>query len=150
MNPRFPILLSLLLLVSCGTTAPLGNGRMNYGSPNVKQHLKNENTFVVSHYATDPTYGYTEKNPVMVGGQSEGPKNERRFLNALCGPNGEQLVYDRIGSCCNFDTRNSSFSGGLLDMYNVSYPGLEENLVLFINMYDSDTLRVPVGLRLRD
>lgn len=125
-------------------------GTIDYGSPNLKQELIDDHTFKIELYSSDKTYGYTEKNPIMVGGNNEGPKNERRFLNALTGPNGEEIEYLRIGSCCNFRTRNSSFGGGgLLDMYNINYEGLKDDLVLYINMYDSDTLKVPVGLELK-
>ena len=92
-------------------------------------------TFKIVKYSQDKSYGYTEKNPVKVGGVSEGPKNERRFLNALVGPKGEAIEYYRIGSCCPFKTKNSSL-GGMLDMYNVTYEGLENDIVLYINMYD--------------
>ncbi len=120
----------------------------DYGSPKVKLELLDEYTFKITQYSQDETYGYTVENPVMVGGVSEGPMNERRFLNALCGPNGEKIEYYRIGSCCPFNTKNSEW-GGMLDKYNVTYPGLKKNLIIYINMYDSDTLKVPVGLKLK-
>jgi hypothetical protein len=119
-----------------------------YGDPEVKQQLIDESTFKISVYSQDKTYGYTEKQPVMVGGVSEGPKNERRFLNALAGPKGEKVQYYRLGSCCPFKTKNSEL-GGMLDKYEVSYEGLDTSFVLYINMYDSDTLKVPVGLKLK-
>jgi hypothetical protein len=84
----------------------------------------------------------------MVGGGSDGPKNERRFLNALCGPNGEKIEYYRIGSCCPFESENSAF-GGMLDKYNITYKGLKKDIIIYINMYDSDILKVPVGLELK-
>ena len=142
------ILLTILVFTSCSSTRKTGT--INYGSPNLKQELLNDFTFRIEVYSHDKTYGYTEENPIMVGGNNEGPKNERRFLNALTGPNGEEIEYHRIGSCCNFKTSNSSFGGsGLLDMYNVTYEGLKKDLVLYINMYDSDTLMVPVGFELK-
>ncbi len=133
--------------LACKTPQNISN---SYHSPMVKQELIDDLTFKIDHYSTDKTYGYTKNNPVMVGGESEGPKNERRFLNALAGPNGEEISYYRVGSCCSFKTKNSSFGGGALDIYSISYEGLNESLTLYINMYDSDTLRVPVGLKLRE
>jgi len=127
-------------------------GNMDYGSPNLKQELVNDQTFKIEDYSHDKTYGYSQENPVMVGGSaiSEGPKNERRFLNALAGSNGEEITYYRLGSCCNFTTKNSGFSNtGLLDKYSISYKGLKKDLVLYLNMYDSDTLKVPVGFQLK-
>ncbi|MCD4834704.1 MAG: hypothetical protein K8R31_12965 [Bacteroidales bacterium] len=149
MKHSFLILLTIFFLVSCNSTKKVGS--IDYGSPNKKQELLNDLTFKVDAYSNDKTYGYTEKNPIMVGGNSEGPKNERRFLNALSGPNGENLEYYRIGSCCMFTTKNGSFGGsGMLDMYSINYPGLDKDITLYINMYDSDTLKVPVGFKLKD
>ena len=135
-----------LILLSCSTLKKMSSG--TYGSPQVKQELIDNNMFKITRYSRDKTYGYTEKNPVMVGGGIEGPINERRFLNALCGPNGEKIEYYRIGSCCPFETENSVW-GGMLDKYSVTYDGLEDSLIIYINMYDSDVLKVPVGLKLK-
>jgi hypothetical protein len=63
-------------------------------------------------------------------------------------PNGEKITYNRLGSCCPFNTKNSSF-GGMLDKYEVTYPGLEKSLIIYINMYDSKELMVPMGLKLK-
>jgi len=142
-----------LLLVGCKTTAKVGGktgGKMNYGSPRVKQELVNDQMFLIKKYATDKTYGYSKKNPIMVGKEGGGPKDERRFLNALAGPNGEEISYQRQGSCCGFFTKNGLFGdSGMLDMYEVTYEGLNKPIILYINMYDSDVLQVPVGFTLR-
>lgn len=143
-------LLTSFIMISCSSTKNLGV--VDYGSPNLKQELLNDNTFKITEYSQDKTYGYTAKNPVMVGSKNGGgPKNERRFLNALTGPNGEQIKYSRIGSCCGFKTKNGLFEdSGMLDKYSISYKELDEELVIYINMYDSDTLRVPMGLELKE
>ncbi|WP_255345422.1 hypothetical protein [Pontibacter sp. BAB1700] len=39
--------------------------------------------------------------------------------------------------------------GGLLDKYSITYEGLAEPIILYINMYDSDKLKVPVGFTLK-
>jgi hypothetical protein len=113
--------------------------------------------FLITEYATDETYGRTIENPIMVGGvsTSEGPTNQHRFLIALAGPNGEEITYVRIGSCCSFYTKNqrpgsnSENAIGFLDRYSINYKGLSKPIVLYINMYDSDVLKVPVGFTLR-
>ncbi|MCL2626077.1 MAG: hypothetical protein FWD46_04580 [Cystobacterineae bacterium] len=124
-----------------------------YGSPQVEQEWVDEQSFRIREYAADKTYGYSKKNPIMVGGAHEyqGPQNERRFLNALTGPKGEPIRYQRLGSCCPFYTRNGLIQdGGLLDMYEVSYEGLAAPVILYINMYDSDVLKVPLGFELKN
>lgn len=123
---------------------------LDYGSPKVKQVLVNDQMFLIEKYAADTSYGYTESNPIMVGKQGGGPLDERRFLNALTGPNGEQISYFRLGSCCYFKTKNGLYgNSGLLDKYQLNYKGLKTPIILYINMYDSDTLQVPVGLKLK-
>lgn len=80
---------------------------------------------------------------------SDGPLNERRFLNALAGPNGEPLSYERLGSCCTFKTKNSPFKKGLLDRYEVTWEGNATPVILYLNMYDAGPLRVPVNFTLK-
>ena len=131
-------LLPFLLLLGC-TSSKSGTAS--------KPKLKDHNTFVVTELSADKTYGYTEGNPVKVGGveKSEGPLNERRFLNALAGPNGERITYSRLGSCCHFKTKNGIMGGGLLDKYQVQWEGLAEPVLIYINMYDYGPLKVPAG-----
>ncbi len=140
------LVFATLIMASCSTSKKVSS--VNYDNPDKKQELVDDNTFKITVYSKDKSYGYTKDNPVMVGGGSEGPKNERRFLNALCGPNGEEIRYYRLGSCCPFETENSAF-GGMLDKYSISYKGLKDDLIIYINMYDSDILKVPVGLGLK-
>jgi len=103
--------------------------------------------FEITEVSTDNTYGYKESNPIKVGGSTQnGALNERRFLNALTGPNGEAIQYVRIGSCCPFETKNSLMGQGLLDKYKITWTGQTEEVFLFINMYDKDKLKIPVGL----
>lgn len=145
---------AVLLIASFKSTINANNGEseLDFGSPRIQQELVNDQMFLIREYATDKTYGYTQENPIMVGGamQRQGPINQRRFLNALAGPNGESISFERLGSCCSFHTRNGMFgNSGMLDMYEITYEGLETPITLYINMYDSDVLKVPVGFTLR-
>lgn len=117
-----------------------------------KPKLLDENTFVITEISTDPSYGFTEKNPIKVGGADvkQGPINERRFLNALAGPNGEPISYRRTGSCCPFKTPNGLMGGGLLDHYRVTWEGAKDTLSIFINMYDHGNLQAPKGFRIKN
>ena len=122
-----------------------------YGSPNVKQKLVNQDMFLITEFSADSTYGYTADNPIMVGGGGkDGVQNEKRYLNALAGPLGLRVMYKRLNSCCMFYTKNGNDLGdgkrmGLLDVYEVIHDSMEEPVILYINMYDSDVLKVPVG-----
>lgn len=147
--------ISLLSMGGCKSAKTSGakiskvNGMYDYGSPKAEQVLLDNNTFRVVEVSNDATYGYSEANPIMVGNSGgSGPMNERRFLNALTGPNGEEIKYSRLGSCCHFKTQNGLLDDvGLLDKYVITYEGLEKEIVLYINMYDSDVLKIPVGFK---
>lgn len=147
------ILVIIFGLYGCASKKIKGG---TYGSPKVKQELIDDRTFRISKFSQDSTYGYDAKNPIMVGNIGSGPMNERRFLNALLGPEGEYLDYERLGSCCPFATHNNYITNkdgmgmGLLDMYLVKFKGTDKQIKLYINMYDSDTLRVPVGFILKE
>lgn len=145
-------------LVFCMTSCNLerrmvaAKADFNYGSPNKKTELVDPYTFKIDIHSDDQEYGYTQAKPIMVGGvsKSEGPLNERRFLNAITGPNKEQITYQRLGSCCFFATKHGIDGGGFLDMYEVTYEGLDKPIILYINMYDADVLKVPVGFEKKD
>lgn len=104
---------------------------------------------VTQETTTDATYGYSKENPIKVGGESDGPANERKYLNSLSGPNGETLIYKRSGSCCHFETKSSSFGMGMLDIYKVTYEGKKDTVSLYINMYDKAKLKAPVGFKFK-
>ena len=95
----------------------------------------------------EDTYGLVPENPVRVGG---GPSGERAYLSALRGPRGEPVRFQRLGSCCAFETPHGFNGRGLLDQYEVTYDGLEAPVVLYLDMYDAQAVRAPPGFRLED
>ena len=111
----------------------------------------NGQAFLLTEISTDKSYGFTEKNPVRVGvvDKLEGPLNERRFLNALAGPNGEKVSYYRLGSCCPFNTDKGFNGKGLLDNYKVTWEGSKDTVSIYINMYDYGQLKAPVGFTIK-
>jgi hypothetical protein len=131
------------LLASCSSPK---SSQSNYFSGNGNSN----GTFTITEVSTDETYGYTEKNPVKVGGGQSGPANERKYLNSLTGPNGEELKYERKGSCCPFETPNGFMGGGMLDRYEVTYAGLSKPIIIYINMYDKDVLKAPKGFKFKE
>jgi hypothetical protein len=94
--------------------------------------------------ADDPSYGYSERAPIRVGG-GFGSKNHYAFLNSLAGPHGETVHYERVGSCCGFDAPNSPFGRGMLEVFTVSYEGGASKTVYF-DWYNEEPLMVPLGL----
>ena len=119
----------------------------------VKTNLNTNQTFEITEISTDPTYGLSAKNPIKVGGvdKNEGPLNERRYLNALAGPNGEKISYFRGGSCCPIKSKNDPFGLGsvMLDNYRVTWEGAKDTISIYINMYDYGTLKAPVGFTIK-
>lgn len=102
----------------------------------------------------DSTYGFSQDNPIKVGGIEKGfgvgPQREHDYLGRLRGPNGERVTFARLGSCCPFKSPRAPIENtGLLDSYEVSYPGLSAPVTLYLNFYDQDTLKAPVGFVLR-
>ncbi|WP_432670421.1 2-dehydro-3-deoxyphosphooctonate aldolase [Flavobacterium sp. SM2513] len=140
---KLPLVGLLILTVACSSTSSV--------IKNHKQTLVNHNTFVITEMASDRTYGLSDQNPVEVGGVSEssGPLNERRFLNALTGPNGEKISYFRSGSCCPVKSNNGMSGMAMLDNYRVTYEGSKDTVSIYINMYDSSPLKAPYGFGIK-
>ncbi|TPE45613.1 2-dehydro-3-deoxyphosphooctonate aldolase [Pontibacter mangrovi] len=112
-----------------------------------------DRTYKLTAQADDKTYGFEQQNAIKVGGvhDQSGPMNERRFLNALLGPNGEAVGYYREGSCCTFKTPNGLMGdAGLLDLYKVYWEGGTDTLSLYLNMYDEGELLIPVGFTAKE
>lgn len=130
------------LILSCSTTQ------------DVTVILKDDHTFELTEISTDPTYGFSEKNPIQVGGvdKMEGPLNEIRYLNALAGPNGEDVYYYRLGSCCPIKSKNDPFGAGvvMLDNYLLTWEGAKDTVSIYINMYDYGELRALVGFTIKE
>ena len=133
-----------LFLFACGAS--------KLASKNVVQKINSDGTFVISGIATDPSYGLTPENAVEVGGakESQGPLNERRYLNSLAGPNGETLSYYRLGSCCGVISKNGFMGTAILDNYRVTWEGSTDTVSIYINMYDSSILKAPQGFTIRN
>jgi len=146
-----PAIISGLLFTACHSTRKTTDTASTSRKANVKHEMLDDRTFRLLAISDDSTYGYTQKNAIAVGGQlTEGARNEQRYLNALTGPNGEAISYNRRGSCCPFKTPNGLFGdGGLLDIYEITYTGLEKPIILYINMYDPGELKAPKGFTFR-
>tara|TARA_R110002073_G_scaffold128999_5_gene275223 strand:+ start:19489 stop:19929 length:441 start_codon:yes stop_codon:yes gene_type:complete len=145
MKKQILTLVILLSLWGCSSTKQI--------SKNEPQILHDNNAFLITEISTDKTYGLSPKNPVEVGGakNSEGPRNERRFLNALAGPNGEKISYIRAGSCCPVKSNNDPFGFGsvMLDNYRVTWENSKDTVSIYINMYDSGKLKAPFGFTIK-
>ena len=105
------------------------------------QDYLREDIIKLTEISTDSKYGYTQKKPIKVGSIEK----EYHFLNALKGPNGEEITWQRNGSCCAFKSKSAAFGKGFLDVYTLAYQG-GEPITLYLNGYDYEDLKCPIGL----
>ena len=117
----------------------------------------NDTTLLLSGISNDAQYGYTKGNPIMLGMSdiNEGANNRTKYLNALAGPHGEPIIYRRLKPCCPFATPNyqvyaANSKFGLLERYEVSYQGIKEPIILYINLYDEGSLYSPKGFLIKE
>ena len=147
---RYLIFAFVIWIIGCSSQKTASSSNKARGDTRTKPVLMlDDNTYLLTETTADQTYAYRQSNPVKVGGSkdSSGPKNERRFLNALQGPAGEVVRYFRTGSCCPFKTPHGILDNtGLLDHYRLFWTGGKDTLDIYLNMYDEGDLFIPVGL----
>lgn len=97
--------------------------------------------------AKDPEYALTGEKPARVGEQSI--ENQRRFIASLAGPNGEELSFCRVGSCCPYPSEYGLLGTALVDIFEVTYDNLKEPVLLYISFYDKEKLYIPHGFTRR-
>ncbi|HSD09112.1 2-dehydro-3-deoxyphosphooctonate aldolase [Flavobacterium sp.] len=137
----------VLLITSCGNIkSSLKNVDNNAPVPVVKN-----NAFVITAYSKDKKYGYNKDYPINIfyKGTSNDTINQRYFLNALAGPKGEKITYKKLENCCPFPTKTSDMGAGFLDVYELTWQGLKNPIILYLNIYERGQLMVPVGLSLK-
>lgn len=137
----------VLFVVSCKTKGVT----IFSSSPNPMRTSNDyEPFFDILEYAIDEEYGLVDNKPIKVGGLSDtGAIDQRRFLASLAGPNSEELKFFRRGSCCPYSSENGFNGKALVDVYEVSYDGLKEPILVFISFYDQEDLFIPKGFTRR-
>ena len=102
----------------------------------------------LSRLAQDRNYGFSPDNPIKVGGEPRtgwGPCASES-ISILCAARMESRSNTSAKGHADRSIRPMpSWAGGLLDAFKIVYPGLREELTLYINMYDEAPLQVPVG-----
>jgi hypothetical protein len=89
----------------------------------------------------DPSYGLTLQNPVPIGGGAMYvAARERRYLDALRGPQGQPIRYKRLGSMVQAPNNHT-----IIDHYEVTYDGLEKPISLYLDVYHYWEQRAPKG-----
>ncbi len=91
--------------------------------------------------SADPAHGLSVVRAVPVGGGAMyAAARERRYLDALRGPKGEVVRYTRNGSTMPPGTDDP------VDVYTVTYDGLEAPLTLYLDAYHFSDPKAPQGL----
>ena len=134
----------LLLLTSCGSRNP----KILSTSTNPTTSSLDHTPYIdITEYSTNENYGLDGKFPVKVGERSV--SNQRRYLASLAGPNGEVLQFHRRGSCCGYKSENGLMGTALVDVYEVTYEGLKEPILVYISFYDYEEAYIPKGFTKR-
>lgn len=111
------------------------------------QQFSDDGTMMLQEVATDKVYGYSSKvkNSIKVGSI----KNETAFLKALQGPSGEPIRARRLSSCCVFKSKRAAFGKGYLDLWEITYEGLQQPILIYLNGYEFDNPKCPAGLSIK-
>jgi len=110
--------------------------------------LKDDNSFVIKNKSSNPNYGFNKDYPINIfyANTLNDTINQMRFLNALAGPKGEELIYSKEESCCPFPTNRSNVGAGFLDVYKITWSKNTKPILLYFNIYEKGILEIPVGL----
>ncbi|SDH76952.1 hypothetical protein SAMN04488062_11419 [Flavobacterium omnivorum] len=148
MNKSILLIALLISLASCSSTqSTLKNTDDN--APNLV--LNKDNTFVITAYSKDKKYGYDKDYPINIffNNTKNETVNQQRFLNALAGPNGEKITFNKLESCCPFPTKRSELGAGFLEVFAIKWAGQKKPILLYLNIYEKGILMIPVGLTLK-
>lgn len=147
MKKYFSVLLMLAMVSCVSTKSTIKNIDDNAPIPK----LTADNTFVITEYAKDKKYGYDPDYPINVFFRNikDDKINQQRFLNALAGPKGEKLSFEKLENCCPFPTKRSEMGAGFLDVYEITWEGQKTPIKLYFNIYEKGALMVPFGFNLK-
>lgn len=104
-----------------------------------------EERIILKEISTSKSYGFKPKTNIKVGSI----KNEYAFIAQLTGPNGEKVSARRIGSGWDVKSKNSPFGRAPLDKWEIMYEGLDQPIYIFLNGYDYEEPKCPMGLNFR-
>ena len=139
-------LLTLILVVSSCVSTRNTIKNIDDNAPTLV--LLPNNTFEIKLQSKDKRYGYNKDYPINIFyvTPANDTINQPRFLNALAGPKGEKINYKKVENCCPFPSKKSASGAGLLDVYELTWVGLQKPVKLYLNIYEKGILMLPVGL----
>ena len=142
----------LMILLSFSACVSTKNTIQNIDNQAPIPTLTKQNSFILKTYSKDAKYGYNKDFPINVFYKNSKDENlnAERFLRALAGPNGEGIKFKKLESCCPFPSTHSELGAGFLDVYQLTYPGLNKPKILYFNIYERGILEVPLGFTIRN
>lgn len=147
MNKRLLFLLALIVLVGCG-----GSHFMIKNIDNtIKKPHYPKGYFNLEETATDANYAFSKEFPVNLGFDQErvNYKNVDLFFKALLGPNGEEISWEKIDTCCPYESKKSSTGAGTIDIYQITIKGTGKTYTLYINLFEKGKVMCPQGFTIR-
>ena len=114
--------------------------------------LSEDKTFILTKVSTDSKYGYDQDYPVNLGFMRFEivDVNIKRYFGALTGPQGQEISYEKVDTCCPFPSKRNAMGAGLLDIYEVTWDGLKEPKRIYINLYEKGEIIAPMGFGIKD
>lgn len=145
------LFLSLLVLSFATSCISTRNTIKNIDNDAPMPNLSKEQTFIINEVSSDSKYGYDPDYPVNLGFLpiENADINIKRYFGALSGPNNEKITYLRVESCCPFPSERNSMGAGLLDIYEVTWDGLAQPKLIYINLYERGKIMAPKGFGVR-
>lgn len=145
------IVLLIVLLISVSSCVSTQSTLRNVDDTVPIPTITKDNTFEIKEYSKDKKYGYNKDYPINIFYKNTNEEiiNQQRFLNALAGPNGEKITYEKLENCCPFPTKRSDLGAGFLNVYQITWSGQKKPVILYLNIYEKGVLMVPVGFSLK-
>lgn len=106
----------------------------------------------IESYSQDPTYGYSEDNPINVGGFNlVGSHCISLYLSSLSGYDNNDITHQRITIRKQIETPNGKNDIGFIDEFAVWYKDELEPQFLYFNTYDCELpLKAPMGFIIKE
>ena len=119
------------------------------GHPEAKKMMTSlrANQVSIDGMSDDPEYGYRAEKAIRTGGP--GPGKQRAFLDQLRGPEGQAVSYQRTGVCGAYQNAAQPFGQAMIDCYTVRYEGQAQPATIYLDLYRTESLKVPQGFTLQ-
>ncbi|MBY8961848.1 2-dehydro-3-deoxyphosphooctonate aldolase [Flavobacterium sp. D11R37] len=149
---REKIILFGLLIATATSCISTRNTIKNIDDKAPMPALSADRNFILTEKATDTKYGYDPDYPVNLGFMpvQSAEINVKRFFGALTGPEGQEVSYRLVDSCCPFPSGKNNMGAGLLDIYEVTWHGLKEPKRIHINLYERGRIMAPAGFGIKE